>query len=173
MVGKAKRTPERKYAVAVRDGDLFLFLSVSRSHAGDVYVNFPRDQVEKYEPHSSYHASGQHHQKAFEKKALVKHQQKPNSNFQGTENVLTTSIASEEPRAVNTLCKVEEFQEVFEIPISDLRPEKGRTMISIDIMEARGEPTTSPGATIVRQVVFQDSIPWLVATLFDNGESRV
>ena len=64
------------YAVAAHDGDeLFLFLTVARAPDGDVYVNIfhrhTEPELKRWKPHASYHASGQHHQKSFNRKALV------------------------------------------------------------------------------------------------------
>ena len=167
MTGPANQNQVRKYAVAVRDGkDLFLFLSICRAPQGDVYVNFPRDCEPDWKPHSSYHASGQHHQKSFGHKALVRHRRKPDVNYRGTENVVTTGIASDEPRAVNTPCEPASFEGVFEIPLSDLRPDKYRTFVSVDISDREGEPIITPGAKVIRQAAFQDAFPWVLVTLF-------
>src|SRR2546428_12125560 len=58
----------RMYAVAVRDGGLFLVACIERSPSGDVYVLRPRNQPKEWNPHASYHASGQHHHKSFNHK---------------------------------------------------------------------------------------------------------
>jgi hypothetical protein len=169
MKRQVSRNQKRMYAIAVRDGnELFLFLSICRAPQGDVYVNFPRDHKPNWKPHSSYHASGQHHQKSFGQKTIERHRQKPDANFRSTENVVTTGIASDEPRAINVPCQTSDFQEVFEIPVSELRPERYRTMISVDITEAGGKSIVTPGARVVRQAMFQDAIPWILVTLFDT-----
>ena len=80
----------------------------------------------------------------------------------------TMGIASDEPRATNTLCKAADYAEVFEIPVSELRPEMYRTFVSVDLMEPGGKPIISPGGEILRQAIFQDSIPWIHVTLFDT-----
>jgi hypothetical protein len=173
MTGQTNQNQKRMFAVAVRDGaDLFLVLSICRGPQGDVYVNFPRDHEPDWKPHSSYHASGQHHQKSFGHKALVHHRQKPNANFSGTENVVTTGIALDEPRAINKPCDVADFQEVFEIPLSELRPEQYRTLVSVDMTEPSGQPIITPGATVIRQAVFKDAVPWILVTLFDTGSDK-
>jgi hypothetical protein len=66
-------------------------------------------------PHSSYHASGQHHQKSFGHKAMVRQQQKPDANFRGTVNVVTMGIASDETRAIQMPYQKAAFMEMFEI----------------------------------------------------------
>jgi hypothetical protein len=80
----------------------------------------------------------------------------------------TIGIAASEPRITNAPCMPEDYVEVFEIPISDLRPELYRTMLSVDLTEPSGRPIITPGAKILRQTIFQDSIPWIVVTLFDT-----
>lgn len=173
-IGARKVTPEtnqiRRFAVAVRDGtDLFLYLTICRGKAGDVYVNFPRDFEPDWKPHSSYHATGQHHQKSFDHKALLRHRQKPDTNFRGTENVVITGIASDEPRSFNSLCEEIKFQAVFEIPCGELSLEKYRTFLSVDLAYPIGEPVITPGAKVLRQAVHQDAVPWIIVTLFDTG----
>jgi len=161
---------KRCFAVAVRDCfDLFLFLTVCRAQKGDVYVNFPRENKRGWKPHSSYHASGQHHQKSYGHKILVRKGEKPDLTFTGTQNVVTTGIAADEPRAINSPCQAADFEGVFEIPISDLSTETYRTMISVGITEPNGQPITTPGSTVVRQAVFKDAVPWILVTLFDIG----
>lgn len=169
MVGEANQNQKRMYAVAVRDGEEpFLFLSICRGPQGDVYVNFPRDQEPDMKPHSSYQASGQHHQKSFGHKAMVRQRQKPDANFRGTVNVVTIGIASDETRAIQTPCQKAAFKEVFEIPISNLRSEKYRTMISVDTTEAGGSPIITPGAKVILQDVYKDTVPWIQVTLFET-----
>jgi len=170
MNRQVNQKQKRIYAVAVRDNkQLFLFLSICRTPQGDVYVNFPRNHKPNFNPHSSYHTSGQHHQKSFGHKAMVRYRQKPDANFRSTENVITTGIASDEPRAINMPCQTTDFHEVFEIPVSELRPEKYRTMISVDITEAGGKPIITPGGRVVRQAIFKDEIPWILVTVFDTN----
>lgn len=161
---------KRLYAVAVRDSvDLILFLSVCRAPQGDVYINFPRDYEPGFKPHSSFHASGQHHQKSFGNKFGVRHCQRPDAEFRGTENIVTTGISIEDLHADNTPCLAESFDDVFEISFVDLRPEKYLTYISVDISESNGESIITPGGTIIRQAVYQDFVPWIIVTLFDTS----
>lgn len=170
MMGPTDQNQKHMFAVAVRDGaDVFLVLSICGGPQGDVYVNFPRDHDPDWKPHSSYHASGQHHQKSFGHKALVYHRQKLNAEFRGTANVVTTGIAANEPRAINKPCDPAEFREVFEIPLCELRPEKYRTNVSVDVTEPNGQPIITPGAKVIRQAVFKDAIPWILVTLFDTN----
>lgn len=160
MTVQPKQNQGRLYAVAVRDaGDLLLVFSICRDPHGDVYVNFPRDHDPAWKPHSSYHASGQHHQKSYGRKIHVDHRQPPGANFSGTHNVVTVPIASNEPRAINVLCDVADFQELFEIAVGDVRPEKYRTCISVDLTDTISQPILVPGATIIRQSVYKDAFP--------------
>ena len=162
----------KMYAVAVRDGhELFLFCRVNRSVTGDVYVVPPRPDP-NWNPHVSYHASGQYHVKNSAQPYHVSHWQKPDATFLGTHNMGTMGIASHEIRITNAPCKVEDYTEVFEIPIGELSPEIHRTFVSLDLMEPSGEPIITPGGKILRQTIFQDSIPWIVVTLFDTSQDR-
>jgi hypothetical protein len=164
---------QRTYAVVVRDSaDLFLFLSLARAASGDVYVNILHNQQglgwERWKPHSSYHASGQHHQKSFGRKGLVYRRQKPDANFRGTENVVTMGIVRDEARRLNTPCEMTDFQEAFEIPVDQLKPE-GRTHISVDLTEPNGKAIISLKAKVIQQYAFKDTVPWILVTLFETG----
>lgn len=170
MTRSTIQNQKRVFAVAVRDGvDLMLILSICRGPEGDVYVNFPREHEPNWKPHSSYHASGQHHQKSFGHKYFVSHRQHPNKHFAGTENVVTTGVAVGEPRAINRPCNEADYLAVFEISVDELRPEKYRTYLSVDLTEPNGQLIIPQGAMVIRQIVFQDSVPWIQVTLFDTG----
>jgi hypothetical protein len=156
-------------AVAVRDGDnLFLVFTVHRSEAGDVYVNFPRDQDPDWKPHASYHASGQHHQKSHNHKMSMTPRQKPDRMFRGNHNIVTTGLSSDEPRKINAPYDPNEFDNLFEIPITDIRPEKYRTSLSFDLAEKSGGPTILPGAKILHQFKIADREPWILVTFFET-----
>jgi hypothetical protein len=166
---------ERKYAVAVRDDELYLFFRITRSPSG-VYVMIPMKSPEErkeWNPHASYHASGEHFQKSYDQKFSPRQRQKPDSTFQGVEYIMARPIAAREPRAFNVRCKAEEFYEVFEISVHELRSETYRTAIEIDLAEPQDSPIMPCNATsrtrIIRQQIFQDAIPWIAATLYDMG----
>src|SRR2546422_6410023 len=101
----------REIAVAVRDGDLFLLATVARAAAADVYVNWPREHVAGWKPHTSYHASGQHHQKSFGKAFSVKRKQKPDAAFKGTVNVVSFGLATGEHTALNIRIQPQDFDD--------------------------------------------------------------
>ena len=91
-------------------------LPICRGTAGDVYVNYPQNQIPHSKPHTSYHASGQHHEKNANYKFGVRHQQKPNASFVGTENVVTFGIATGESRAINVPCDPAKFWKYSSFP---------------------------------------------------------
>lgn len=156
-----------KIAIAVRDVDLFLMATVVRTQATDVYVNWPRDHKPDWKPHTSYHASGQHHQKSFGTVLNVQKKQKPDLNFKGTKAVVSFGIAVGEHKAVNVPCHSGEFSSVFEIPHVLVRPETYRTFLHVDLIEPGEEPTLFPGATILMQETYKDTVPWIVLTFLD------
>jgi len=158
-------TADHICAVAVRDGEeLFLLLRIRRNRKG-VFVLIWRED-KGWDPHASYHADGQTHQKSFDRKSNVRQRQKPDVHFCGTENLLTMGVAADEPRAINDPCKPDQFSEVFEIPVAELSPEKYRSYIAVDLVEP-GEPAIS-GARILRHTVFKDTVPHILVTFFLN-----
>ena len=161
---------DRRYAVAVRDADkLLLILTIARVPQGDVYVNFPRDDP----PHASYHASGQHHQKSSGQKFFVYKREKPDTSFHGTQQVVMIPIYLEGVRALDKACKIEEFSQVFEIPADKLGPTPADhgTSLAVDLVEAGG-PTFEavPGGRIVDQRIFDDAVPHIYVTLWEESQ---
>jgi hypothetical protein len=153
-------------AIAVKDADLFLLATVVRTGT-DVYVNWPRDNVAGWKPHTSYHASGQHHQKSFGKAFAVQKKQKPDPAFKGTANLVVFGVATGEHAAVNVRCDPKDFNAVFEVPLAMVRPEKYRTYMYADLVEPGVDPILFPGATILKQESYKDEEPWIVLTFLD------
>ena len=154
-------------AIAVRDAELFLLATVVRAAANDVYVNWPRDHVLGWKPHTSYHASGQHHQKSFGKAFDVRKKQKPGPGFKGTVNLVSFGIATGEHTAVNVRCDPKDFIAVFEVPLAMVRSEKYRTYMYVDLVEPNANPGLFPGATILKQESYKDAEPWIVLTFLE------
>jgi hypothetical protein len=157
-------------AVAVRDTDLFLVVTIVRAQASDVYVNWPRDNKPDWEPHTSYHASGQHHQKSFGMALNVQKKQKPDVNIKGTKTVVSLGVAAGEHNAVNARCNSSSYNYVFEIPVAIVRPETYRTFLYVDLVEPGKTPTLFPGATILKQETYRDAVPWIVLTFLDTNQ---
>ena len=156
------------YAVAVRAVDnLYLLLRIRRSAAGDVYAIFPRDEPH-WNPHASYHATGRHHQKSFNYATMARDRQAPTVDFKDAENLVTFGVSSDEPKAIGVTCDPGKFDAVFEIPVAELRPERYRTAISVDLAEPGATAIIPSTARVVRQAAFDDAIPWIVVTLYEQ-----
>jgi len=162
------------YAIAVRDNDdLFLVARVHRNTRGGVFVAVPRPGRLGWDPHSSYHPDGRYYVKTYDRPHHIQLLQKPDANFRGTHNMSTLPIASFEPREINVRGKAEAFAEVFEVHVSELRPEEYSTYLSVDLTEPDRQPSIyrgvgSGGAKILRQASFQEAIPWIWVTLSDT-----
>ena len=153
------------YGVAFRDGvDLFLFLRLRRNPKGEVFVIFPREDLNA---HASYHADGTHHVKSSRDKWIIRERSKPATIMEPV-NMLTTSVGAGDPRAINRVCRVEQFTEVFELPVSDLI-NSGRwgISLSVDIVPAGGHATLAASARVIRQKKWRDAVPWFIVTLFE------
>lgn len=159
----------KSYVVVVREGnELFLFLRIARNKKGESFVMFPRED-KAWNPHASLHADGTHHQKSFDRKFAVRKTVKPDGELSETVNLVTIGIAADEPRKINTPCGIDQFSEVFEISPSDLRPERYRTNISIDLIPQNGEAIVPKSCRIIRQHIFQDDgLPSIMVTLYDT-----
>ena len=115
--------------------------------------------------HVSYHCSGQHHHKSFNRKAILRQLQRPDANFRGTENVLTTNISAGDARAISVVCDPAKFDGVFEMSESDLCS----TMFSLSVDLTSGGPIRPPNtkSRSVCQQSFAGFFPQIVITLFD------
>src|SRR5947208_8529391 len=95
---------ERMFAVAVRDrNDLFLWIRLRRAAGTDIYYVLPTGREDdpewkKWNPHGSWHKDGRLHHKSFDQKNLpVEERKKPDAEFDGTHNLITRGLASDEP----------------------------------------------------------------------------
>lgn len=157
------------YAVAVRDGgNLWLCLRIKRSAKGDCYVCFPLAGAH-VNPHASYHRDGRVHHKNHNYAAHVRKKQKPDSSFQGAENILVTPLSATHARGTNSISRPEQFSDVFEIPIECLDSgvtNIGNTFISVDLVEAGGTTLDQPGHAVKLQKRFGGHIPNILVTLW-------
>jgi len=165
-------TTDRMFAVAIRDGkDLFLWLRIRRAKLGDIYYAIPTGRPEgewkRWNPHGSHHKDGRSHHKSFNEKIIAERRQKPDSDFRGTEHLITRPIASDEPRAFGESCDPAKFSDLMELPISMISSKKYETNIAVDLTEPHGEPIITPGGKIIAQKSFTDSIPWILVTVFN------
>lgn len=134
-------------------------------------MNWPRDGVPGWNPHTSYHASGQHHHKAFNWVGHKRRDQRPDEEFKGETNVVTFGIASGEPQAVNVLCNGSDYSAVFEIPSSQLGPTRYSTMVSVNLVKAGERAIVTPDAHVRQTAVYDDALPWIVVAFFDTTRS--
>jgi hypothetical protein len=154
-------------AIAVRDVELFVMATVVRSSKTDVYVNWPRDGEPEWKPHTSYHASGQHHHKSHGVKFGIRTAEKPDANFTGTRNIVSFPIAAGEHKAVNVSCKPNDFDVIFEVPFALVGATKYTTYVYVDLVQPGVDPVLFPGAAIKAQEVYRDAEPWIVVSLLE------
>lgn len=173
---------ERKYAVAVRDGDdLWLVRRLRRASNGDIYVlmpwtsqtsdeKVPRD-FRAMNPHASYHRDGRVHWKVGNKPSLRFQRQKPDGNLKGSEPIFGLPISMDDVRALGMPCRSEDFPGgVIEFPASEITPLRGdtRSAIAFHLVEPGVLPAFSPAHSIIQRFVFDDDIPHISVTLFDQ-----
>lgn len=162
------RTDEARFAVAIRDArGLWLALWVRRSSNGDVYVMMPRGenrvpgtQTRAWNPHATYHASGQVHQKAHNVSMLPAEKRQPIHMLKGCETVGVFS--GHDPQVFGAICDPAAFTEVLEVPCGVLGPTHGRVIV--DLLEPGHTPPAHAGA-LASQRVFEIVIPWIVITV--------
>jgi hypothetical protein len=88
--------------------------------------------------------------------------------FTGTVNLVTTGISNDEPATIGVRCDASQFDGVLEIAADEVRPERYRTMVAVDVVGADKRPTILPGARIIRQLVIGQKPPSILITAFEN-----
>jgi hypothetical protein len=156
------------YALAVRDDQLYLILRVRRKANGEIFHMFPRENREGWDPHGSYYKDGKHHQKSFDHKIFSRQGPKPDPDFKGSINLVTTSIMAGEHKAINVICQPSEFDQVFEMSAHEISGDQDRqTTISLDITSPGVLSNIIGGARVVRSWTLKDVIPWIVLTVYE------
>jgi hypothetical protein len=157
-------------AVSVRDGeDLLLVLRVNRNAKGEVYAVPARNdpgwsKKANWDPHASVKKDGSWHIKSYDRKVLKGRKQKPDKDFRGSQDVW--SEAMPDARAVNIKCDPTEFDEVFEIPIQEVRTAKHPNLV-VTIVSPNTEPVPPNESQLIRRKVLRDGEPWIVISLYD------
>ncbi len=164
-VGLMKLKPipgEYRYAVAVREGsDLWLVLWVRKSRKGEIFAMIPRNDRD-WDAHTSYHLNGTMHSKSFGKTFHPQRRQPLTGTFRGTEQF--PGIGGFEPKSVGAICDPTAFIGIVEVAAGVLGPVDGTVVV--ELVEPNCEPTPFSSAPLVRQEVFQESIPWIVVRVF-------
>ena len=168
MPSQAHRPQSRMYAVAVRDGpELFLVCRIRRTVTGDVYVLPPRPDP-AWHLHVTYHACSHARANPDTPPYHVSHWHRSGTHSQGVRPMSAMGMTASGPRLTHAPCQVEDYADVFEIAVSDLRPDPGGTMLSVDLTAPSGQPSLAPGARVLRQAIFRDATPWIMITLIDT-----
>ena len=150
------------YAVAVReDNNLWLALWIKKTYKGEIFVFMPRAD-RSWDPHTSYHLDGTLHAKTFGRAIHPQKHQPLTDQFRGAENV--SSVTGFGPKTIGAICDPGLFTGVVEVVPGILGPRDGT--IVVDIVEPNCDPTLFSSDPPVQQVVFQDSIPWIVVRVF-------
>lgn len=160
------------YAVAIRDTTmLYLELRISRADSG-VYVMFARPSKTSgrriWDPHTSYHKDGRHHQKSFNKCWGREQRQPLNNNFRGIEPVIAAPLTSAVTSGIQ--CNPQDFLDVLEVPRADILPHGHNLVsVSVDLAEPGVQPVLPPGAVIVEQKFYNGRNPCLVVTVYKSA----
>jgi hypothetical protein len=153
---------EYRYAVAVREGsNLWLTLWIRKSHRGEIFVIIPRGDRD-WDPHTSYHLDGTMHSKSFDRTIHRQKRQPLTDAFHGTEQF--PGFGGFGPKSVGAICDPAAFTGVVEVAPGVLGPRDGTVVV--DLVGPNCEPMPFSSAPLVRQEVFQESIPWIVVRVF-------
>ena len=170
----SNRPRAQSYAVAVaRSSELLLLAEVER-RGTDVYVLIPHcstgptlDDGTRWNPHVSYHASGQHHVKAFSQYVFSPdRRQRPDCNFTGSEPLYDLSLGrgawARSPIVTNTSA----YAEIFRVCATDLT-DTDFYCLSLHLVAPGEHPKHTPYSAVpVAAHTFQGSPPRVHASLW-------
>jgi hypothetical protein len=157
---RSLRTGDRRYAVAIQDGDeLGLSFWIRRSATGEIFLLYSRDG--EMDPHASYHRDGTYHQKTYGLKWSPQKRQPLDRTFRGTEHLGKFAGHGAGPRIAETSA----FDDVLVVPPGALDGRSG--CIVVDLVEpgAMPAPHHRELMRIVCERTYQDASPWIVVAI--------
>ena len=164
----------KDFGIVIRhiNGKRCLFGRIRRSDTGNIYVIWEMSQScqrknnkPKWNPHASYHASGQLHSKSYNRIGIKKQRQSPTPAFTGSEPIEATNA----DRGLNPVLPIDigGFDDYFEIDVTAIAS-LPNAVITVDIVAPGAVPIRLTGLdTVVTEKVFKDTIPWIVVSLVD------
>ncbi len=159
-----KGTNGAMYGIAVRnDIGLWLLARVRRSRSGDVYFLIQTAETTR-DVHASYHESGERHLRSYGWKHFATQLQRPDASFRGVETIFALALPPGQASSP-VPCVAEEFDQVFEIPESDLPADEDHALV-VDLTGKGGEPSLGPWREIVVRYRITDRVPWIVITVW-------
>ena len=133
---------------------------------------FRLDDGTSWNPHVSYHSSGQHHIKTYNEKVFApQHRQRPGGTFTGVEPLYDMSVHPTDWSRVKATQSLGEFAEVFSVPESMFA--KGAFhILSLHLIAPGAVPTTSLHRSVfVIEHLFKSRVPWIHASLWRIQDS--
>src|SRR6266852_4155545 len=164
----------KRFSIIIKqaDGTRRLFGTVNRSDKGDVYVNWSITEpaatpdMEPWNPHGSYHASGQVHSKSHNRINVKKFLQPPGPAFVDTEPIEYTNA----DRGLSATLPVvsERFDDTFDIDAKLISGTTSQT-IAVDLIAPDATPIRvfSDKDTLLTEKVFRDRVPWISVRLVE------
>jgi hypothetical protein len=163
-----QRGPDDKaYAVAIeKNGGLWITLWVKHASKGDIHVFQPR-QNGSWNPHTSYHRSGQYHYKSYGQIRFRRALQSPIAeNFRGTEHL---GNYNGHGTGAGAIYDNADFDGVIVIPHGLLNPSDGS--VYDDVVEAGQQPRVDVVmGTIVHEKIFDAAKPHIAVRIVRPNE---
>ena len=154
---RAVQQRDRRYAVAIRDGnELGLTFWVRRSARGDIYFLVPR--TADMNPHASYHVDGRYHHKSYGVVTMKQQRQPLNVHFKGAEHVGVFGGHGAGPRIQDPGA----FDDIFVVQSGVLAGRTGRVVVDLVEPGARPAQHHRELLNVIDQRIYEDAIPWIV-----------
>lgn len=170
-----RATPKYNFAICVDYGtEIYQFLRIGVANDGSIVASFPRKKrslgkgLARWDPHSTYHRSGQVHHKSFGRTVQPKQKQEIGNEFKDTENIVITGISNEEAKQIGILCNRERFDATMHLKSSSISDFKYKNYLSVDLAEPNSDVSNVAGARapykVLEQRIFKRFEPWIVLT---------
>jgi hypothetical protein len=159
--------------VVARSSELLLLGKIER-RGTDVYVSIPHcskgtqlDDGTLSNPHVSYHASGQHHMKAYRQYVFTPdRRQRPDINFTGSEPIYDLGLGPGDWGRSPFVTDASAYADLFQVCASDLT-DRDSYCVSLHLVAPEGAPKHTPySATLVAHHTFRSLPPHVHASLW-------
>ena len=162
------------YAIVAKHSNKLQLLATIRRKGTDIYLLFPHDRNgsrlddgTEWNPHVSYHASGQHHVKTYNQFIVSPDQrQPPDAAFAGSEPYFDLGLGQGDWARRPEVSDPTRYAEFFTISADELNS-ADYYLLSLHIIARDGAPSHRPYcASPVAEHIFRGLSPWIHTSLW-------
>ncbi|MGH2359074.1 MAG: hypothetical protein ACRDGM_00805 [bacterium] len=169
MALPASASPDSMLGIAVEQSAALLLLARIRRNNSGIFVLPPHDSDgtrldnnQAWNPHASYHASGQRHVKSFNGLVFAPEKRTPlDENFSGCEHVFDLGLKPGDWAKSPVIADLSSYVDLFRISASELNLADSY-VVSVCLIAPDDIPSYAPyGAVLIAEQSFRDWKPWI------------